>query len=95
MNTNNIILHSDGSKTAVHPHENGKFSLEQLQKYVGGYIEVINLTEDRVLIVNEDGKFAGHPFNEQATQLAHQCNAIFVRDFIVGDAVLIENKLLD
>lgn len=95
IQTDNIIIHTDGTRTAVQPEQDGKFSLEQLQKYVGGYIEVINLTEDRALVVNENGKYEKLSLNEDATALSHACHAIFPADYIVGDAVLLQSKLLD
>lgn len=91
----NLVLHSDGARTAVHPKDFKKFTLEELQTLVGGYIETVRLTSDRVLIINENGKYENLPFNESATALAHACNAIFPSDFIVGDAVLIYSSMLD
>lgn len=38
-------------------------SLENLQKTVGGYIEVVWLASDLILIVNEEGKLLGLPDN--------------------------------
>lgn len=38
-------------------------SLENLQKTVGGYIEVVRLSRDLILIVNEEGKLLGLPEN--------------------------------
>lgn len=91
----NIVIHSDGARTAVKPKDFKKFTLEELQALVGGYIETVNLTSDRVLVINENGKFENLPINEQATALAHACNAIFPSDYIVGDAVLIYSSMLD
>lgn len=53
MNIDNIIIHSDGTMTAVKPKDFKKFTLEELQSYVGGYIEVINLSANKALVVNE------------------------------------------
>ena len=38
-------------------------SLENLQKIVGGYIETVHLTDDVVIICNEEGKLQNLPFN--------------------------------
>lgn len=95
MNIDNIIIHSDGTMTAVKPKDFKKFTLEELQSYVGGYIEVINLSANKALVVNEEGKLHNLPVNKIATALAQYCNAIFPTDCIVGDAVVIENKRLD
>ena len=38
-------------------------TLEGLQQFVGGYIECINLTEELVLVCNEEGKNNGMPIS--------------------------------
>ena len=67
---------------------NGKtFSLDELKAFVGGWIECVTLNDKQVMIVNEEGKLNGLPYNLMATEiikLAFQpCD-----DFIVGDALL-------
>lgn len=37
--------------------------LEELQKYVDGYIEVYGLTEDMILLCNEEGRINNLPYN--------------------------------
>ena len=39
--------------------ENFEHSLESLQKFVGGYIEAVRVTESIVIWVNEEGKLEG------------------------------------
>lgn len=95
MNTDNIIIHSDGALTAVKPKDLKKFTLEELQNFVGGYIQIINLPANKLLVVNEEGRLYKLPVNEKATALAQYCNAILPIDYIVGDAVLIQSKLFD
>lgn len=38
-------------------------TLEALQTEVGGYIETVTLTVDACLVVNEEGRLRGLPFN--------------------------------
>ena len=38
-------------------------TLEAKQKFVGGYIEVVNLTDEIDLVLNDEGKLNGLPFN--------------------------------
>ena len=47
-------------------------SLKQMQDAVGGYIELVRLTDDDVMIVNEEGLIFGLPVNEHASKLAGQ-----------------------
>lgn len=91
----NFILKTDGSKHVITPQVGTKFNLEELQELVGGYIQVINLNEEQCMVVNENGKLYHLEMNAEASVIAHACHAIFPTDFIVGDAVLLQNKLLD
>lgn len=91
----NIIIKSDGSQIEVSPKDGERFTLEELQGHVGGYIEIINLSADKALVINEEGKLLNLPLNQKATALAQFCGAIFPSDYIVGDAVVIQNKLFD
>ena len=54
-------------------------SLDAEQKFVGGYIQVIRLTDEIDCIINDDGKLQGLPPN----QLWKAGNEIY--DFIVGN----------
>lgn len=57
-------------------------SLEDFQAWVGGYIEVIPVADNILLIVNEEGKINGQcKFNDKAT-------LICPFDVIFGNAVL-------
>lgn len=56
------------------------YQLDQLQAVVGGFIELVYLADDRMLVVNEEGLIHGMPLNEIATTFA--CRPI------VGPAIL-------
>jgi len=62
-------------------------SLKQMQDAVGGYIELVRLTDDDVMIVNEEGLIFGLPVNEHASKLAGQT--------IVGNVLMCKGKDLD
>lgn len=91
----NFILKTDGSKHVITPQVGTKFNLEELQELVGGYIQVINLNEEQCMVVNENGKLYHLEMNAEASVIAHSFRAIFSNDFIVGDAVIINNSQLD
>ena len=38
-------------------------TLENLQKYVGGYIETVTIADRLVIICNEEGRLQGLPYN--------------------------------
>ena len=64
-------LKTDGSIHEVKPDPDapgGIFTLQQLQQFVGGYIEIAHTHTGALMIVNEDGKNDGLPFNLLATE---------------------------
>lgn len=61
------LIKTDGTETPLIPANGTDFTLAELQAAVGGYIEVVNLPNDRILIVNEEGNFEGLPTNDVAT----------------------------
>lgn len=66
------------------------FSVRELQKFVGGYFELIPVGEDHYLVVNEEGTIYGLPVNENATKLVAQFGYLA----IVGDALYTEKSLV-
>lgn len=56
-----VVIKEPGKAPYVEPCFQN--TLESFQKAVGGYIETITLCEDLVLIVNEEGRLQGMPFN--------------------------------
>ena len=77
----------NGDTETVTPKKDLLFSLEEMQAFVGGYIEMVAIPGDvkhasggkGILIVNEEGLMMGLPLNRQASILAHRP--------IVGDAL--------
>ena len=51
-------------------------SLENFQRYVGGYIETVTPAEDMVIICNEEGRLKGLPYN------CTVCGVDFVGDIV-------------
>lgn len=60
--------------------------LSQLQAFVGGYIEGVDLDPGTTLYLNEEGKLSGLPVNEVATRLTR--GIVSWHDLIVGDVVI-------
>jgi Domain of unknown function (DUF3846) len=87
-----FILRSDGSITHLPLREP---TLEEMQKAVGGYIEVLNirwLDRPAMMILDEDGKRKGRQMNVKATYTALTTSFIADDDFIVGDVVILVGK---
>ena len=92
---NAILIHTDGKEEPIVPANGTDFDLDELQKAVGGLIEIINLRGDeRILVINEYGKFMSLDENVKATALAHEFNAIWHNDIIVGDVIVCHTDMV-
>jgi hypothetical protein len=94
------LMRADGTIQDITPGNGQKFSLKELQTFVGGYIEIQRLPKTReMLVLNEEGKLIGLPRNAQAS-------AIWQKNYptaeypigndglIVGDVVICKRNLL-
>lgn len=63
------ILYPDGSQREVTPENGTNFILKELQSIVQGWIELIQCRDGRLMVINENGRLEGLPYNEQATAL--------------------------
>lgn len=75
------LLKSDGTRKEIQPQNGTDFKLEELQAYVDGYIEIVNLQNGEILVINE-----------AATKLARKHRAIYYWDWIDGDVVLCKDE---
>lgn len=83
------LLKTDGTQQELTPANGKKFKLEEIQKAVGGYIEIVAMRPGngrKRLYVNEEGKLHGLPLNLAATALMSEHHT--PGDVIVGDAVI-------
>lgn len=87
------VIPTAGEHYEVQP-KNGKFfELEELQKIVGGYIEIIYLKKGLLMVINEDGKFIFHDKpNHDASFWAIKDKAIPFYDAIFGPALVCKNE---
>jgi hypothetical protein len=67
----------------VVPTVGQKFSLEELQKYVGGYIELVPHA-NQIAYCNEEGRLRGLSFNPAASQRFNQV--------LIGDVIQITKE---
>lgn len=72
-------------ETITFPHKRF-YELEELQKIVGGYIELVYLLNDEVMVVNEEGLLYNLPYNVKASNYANRP--------IVGDVLICKRKHL-
>ena len=86
------LITTKGEVTSVNP-ENGKtFSLSELQKMVGGYIEIIPF-QNQVMVVNEEGKINGSKLNEEASVIFS--NTYGHIDAIYGNVIMCSSELIN
>jgi len=78
------IVKVDGEEIAIQPDNGVEFLLEEMQSIVGGYIEVLYLSDGRLMVVNEEGLLRKLPFNPIATTMASR--------IIVGDVLVCEQN---
>jgi hypothetical protein len=80
------LLKTDGRVLEIKPLNGPEFSLEELKRIVGGFVEILQLEEPgKLLIINEEGDIENLPFNGLATEM-------YKHDRIVGDAVVVDRS---
>jgi hypothetical protein len=79
------LYKTDGTIEEVKPRSGKEFELEELQKIVGGYIELVRTVDGDAMVINELGKVNKMDLNILATRLYR-----FGRhDPIVGPALVV------
>ena len=71
-------------------HVNEKMDFGDMQKFVGGLVQVIDIDKGKQLIINEEGKFIDNRLNSEATKLAK--GYIMEGDYIAGDVLVLSGK---
>ena len=77
------IIKTNGNEVITSPKNGSNFSLGEMQKIVGGWIEVVTLRNGQLMVVNEEGKMIGLPYNQAASIL---CGQPVVGDVLVCDS---------
>lgn len=88
------LMDTLGAIKIVVPVNGCFFNLQELQSIVGGYIQILELKDDKLMIVNEEGKVNGLDFNFRATSLALHSGAISSNDYIVGDVIICKSQMI-
>ena len=86
------LYKTNGEVIEVFPANSERFTLEEMQGYVGGLIEFINLRTGGSLVVNEEGKVLGLPRNDLASRLPSVVMSLWADDCISGDALLLSEE---
>jgi hypothetical protein len=86
MEKQDLLLGVDGTMRSIFPSKGDEYSLREAQAWVGGYIEIVQLDAEWILVVNDDGIAMGLPFNARASMI--------VGCTIVGPAALVQSRRL-
>ncbi len=84
------IYFTDGTTKQVEPKNKKGFSLAEMQAIVGGLIELLHLSNSKIMVINEEGKINGLPINANATDLVFGCRHPF--DIVVGNVLVCNNN---
>jgi len=77
---------ADGLTLEAVPANGKSFTLEELQGFVGGYIERLVLPTGQILFLDEEGKLKGKAINPFATFITR--GIVADEDMVVGDVIL-------
>ena len=80
---------TEGESYDVAPKNGKYFEYEELKEFVGGYIEIVYLKDDRIMVVNEEGLLIGLDVNFEATKIV-EYKAMIVGDVLVCDSNLVK-----
>lgn len=81
------IIYPDGRQETAKPANGKSFTLEEMQKIVGGIIQMIGLPSGEEMVLHEEGKELRLPKNPAATVLGRAAG-IADSDFIVGTVLI-------
>jgi len=79
------IIRANGDRMFVEPENKKEFTLKELQGFVGGYIQIVETRDSRLIVLNEEGKLNKLPTNGIATAYYKYGK----KDVIVGDVIII------
>lgn len=86
-----LLYMTDGRTKEVRPSNGVHWTLEELQGFVGGYVEVVRTVDGRFMVINELGKVLRPPL-----ELNIPASRLYVhgrRDVILGDALIVDTLL--
>lgn len=86
------LIKTSGESIEISPQDGNKFKLEEAQSLVGGYIQIIPIGDDEVMVLDEEGKLKAKNENRIATCMALDKKAIFAYDYIVGDVIVCKDS---
>lgn len=85
------LVKTNGEEQDIAPANGSDFELKELYKLLDcSLIEVIRTPDNKLMIIDEEGKLNNKERNRKATKIME--GAIFVSDWIAGDALIINDN---
>lgn len=85
------LIKENGEIINVAPQNGTDFSLEELQGYVKGWIEIVRTHDGRIMVINEEGKLRSDMgVNIKASSLYRYGDS----DLIMGPAVVCPSEMV-
>ena len=90
------LLKVSGEVMEIEPKNGTDFTLDELHEHLQcSLIEVIYLNQDDIMVVDDEGKLASNNvINVNATVLAQENQAITSWDYIAGNAIVCNRKMV-
>ena len=89
-----LLIKTDGESSTVSP-QNEQFTLQEMYALLGcSRVEIVHLTDGRIMWIDETGKFKPHRVNHEATQLLSAAGGI-PGDYIAGSALITDISEVD
>ena len=85
------IIKTSGERISVKPENGTDFELHEMQEIVGGWIEIVYLRDERIMVVNEEGKVNRLEPNIVATNLLLAQGGW---DMVVGDVLVCDASMV-
>ena len=90
------LLKASGEVMEIEPKNGTDFKLDELYTHLQcSLVEVININQDDIMVVDGEGKWASNNVvNVNATVLAQENRAIVFWDYVAGDAIVCNRKMI-
>lgn len=88
-----ILIKANDIASDITPKNGTDFKLDELHQAVDGFIDIIRITDNWIMVINDEGKFLCEP-NLAATLVALCYGAIAPDDYVAGDVILCRSEMV-
>ncbi|WP_300701012.1 DUF3846 domain-containing protein [Bacteroides sp.] len=89
------LFRVEGMLEEIIPANGQTFTLKEMQSYVGGNVQIVELNNENIMAFDEEGKIKGYEMNFCATIIARGSRAIYSTDYIAGDAIVCKSNMFE